>query len=97
MDPRVWERRQLLDTYYTFGCPSGEPTFRYSLLDGVKDGYLVNPIVVDARTEVTTELLSEQGYSMVVINNEGDVGEQTFFQKDFEKKFFSEKTNLTFC
>lgn len=45
-DPRAWERRQLLDTYKTFGCESGEPTFRYSLIDGVNDPdgpYLVNP------------------------------------------------------
>jgi len=96
-DPRAWERRQLLDTYTTFGCPSGEPTFRYSLLDGVKDGYLVNPIVADARTEITTELLSEKGYSLMVENEEGMEEEQTFFQKDFEKKFFSEKTNQIFC
>lgn len=96
MDPRMWERRQLLDTYITFGCPSGVPTFRYSLLDGVKDGYLVNPVVVDARTEVTTELLSEKGYSTVVRNDE-DEEEVTFYFTDFEKKFFSEKTNRTFC
>ena len=29
----------MLDTYTIFGCDSGEPTFRYSLEDGVKDGY----------------------------------------------------------
>lgn len=97
MDPRKWERRQLLDTYKTFGCASGEPTFRYSLLDGVKDGYLVNPVIVDARTDITTELLSEKGYSMIVENEEGTEEEQTFFQKDFEKKFFSDKTNLILC
>jgi len=34
-DPRALERRLLLDTYRTFGCESGQPTFRYSLLDGV--------------------------------------------------------------
>ncbi|MFA4990850.1 MAG: DEAD/DEAH box helicase family protein [Candidatus Paceibacterota bacterium] len=96
-DPRAWERRQLLDTYTTFGCPSGEPTFRYSLLDGVKDGYLVNPIVADARTEITTELLSEKGYSLIVENEEGTEEKHTFFQKDFERKFFSEKTNQIFC
>ena len=49
-DPREVERRLLLDTYRTFGSENGQPTFRYSLLDGVKDGYLVNPTVVDART-----------------------------------------------
>jgi len=38
-DPRDWERRQLLDTYKTFGCESSEPTFRYSLIDGVREGY----------------------------------------------------------
>lgn len=96
-DPRAWERRQLLDTYTTFGCPSGEPTFRYSLLDGVKDNYLVNPVVADARTEITTELLSEKGYSLMLENEEGVEEEQTFFQRDFERKFFSEKTNQIFC
>ncbi len=95
-DPRAWERRQLLDTYTTFGCSNGEPTFRYSLLDGVKDGFLINPIVSDARTDITAELLSEKGYSIMVENEEGEETEETFFQRDFEKKFFSEKTNRVF-
>jgi len=96
-DPRAWELRQLLDTYTTFGCTSNEPTFRYSLIDGVKDGYLVNPFVVDARTEVTTELLSEKGYSLMVENEEGGEEERTYFNTQFEKNFFSIKTNSTFC
>src|SRR3989344_5740293 len=96
-DPRAWERRQLLDTYQTFGCETGEPTFRYTLLDGVKEGYLVNPIVADARTEITTELLSENGYAMMVEDEEGKEEEQTFFHTDFERKFFSDKTNQIFC
>jgi len=70
-DPRAWERRQLLDTYTTFGCENGEPTFRYSLLDGVKDGFLVNPVVADARTEITTQLLSDEGYSLLIDTEEG--------------------------
>jgi len=96
-DPREWERRQLLDTYKTFGCESGNPTFRYSLIDGVKDGYLVNPIVVDARTDITTELLSEKGYSVMVETEEGNEEEMLFFQRDFEKKFYSDETNRVFC
>src|SRR3990167_7703575 len=96
-DPRAWERRQLLDTYTTFGCENGEPTSRYSLLEGVKDGYLVNPVVADARTEITTELLSEKGYALMVENEEGKEEEQTFYRTDFEKKFFSDKTNQIFC
>lgn len=70
-DPRAWERRQMLDTYTTFGCKDGEPTFRYSLLDGVKDGFLINPTVVDARTDITAELLSEKGYAVMVEKEEG--------------------------
>jgi type I restriction enzyme R subunit len=96
-DPREWERRQLLDTYKTFGCASGIPTFRYSLIDGVKDGYLLNPVVVDARTEITTELLADEGYSVMQENEDGELVEQTFFGKDFEKKFFSDETNRVFC
>lgn len=97
MTQRAWERRQLLDTYKTFGCESGEPTFRYSLVDGVRDGFLVNPIVVDARTDITTKLLSDEGYAVITKNEEGEDEEKTFFQKDFERKFFSDETNLVFC
>ncbi len=96
-DQRAWERRQLLDTYTTFGCTDGEPTFRYSLLEGVQEGYLINPIISDARTDITTELLSEKGYAVIAQNQDGEDVEETFFQKDFEKKFFSEKTNHVFC
>lgn len=96
-DPREWERRQLLDTYKTFGCESGTPTFRYSLIDGVRDGYLLNPVVVDARTEITTELLADEGYSVMQENEDGELVEQKFFGKDFEKKFFSDETNHIFC
>ncbi|MBU4198624.1 MAG: DEAD/DEAH box helicase family protein [Verrucomicrobia bacterium] len=96
-DPRAWERRQLLDTYKTFGCESGAPTFRYSLMEGVREGYLLNPVVVDARTEITTELLSEKGYAVMQENEDGEMVEQSFFGKDFEKKFFSDETNRVFC
>ena len=65
-DPREAERRLLMDTYRTFGCESGQPTFRYSLLDGVRDGFLINPTVVDARTEVTTPAPVRRGLCGVV-------------------------------
>lgn len=86
-DPREAERRLLLDTYRTFGCESGQPTFRYSLLDGVKDGYLVSPTVVDARTEITTDLLSEQGFVVSVTDDTGEDQEEAFRQREFEKRF----------
>jgi type I restriction enzyme R subunit len=96
-DPREAERRLLLDTYRTFGCESGQPTFRYSLLDGVREGYLINPLVVDARTDITTQLLSDEGYAVIDATAEGDAAQESFFQKDFEKKFYSEATNRLFC
>ena len=96
-DPREFERRLLLDTYRTFGCEDGQPTFRYTLIDGVNEGFLINPKVIDARTEITTQLLSDEGYAVVVPDEEGNNEETSFYQRDFEKKFFSEKTNAVFC
>lgn len=95
-DPRAWEKRQLLDSYKTFGCESGEPTYRYSLLNGVKDGYLINPTVVDARTDITTQLLADEGYAVINQTEEAEEQEEIFFAKDFERKFFSEETNRIF-
>jgi type I restriction enzyme, R subunit len=96
-DPREAERRLLLDTYRTFGCESGQPTFRYSLLDGVREGFLINPVVVDARTDITTQLLSDKGYAVAASAAEDGGEQESFFHKDFEKKFFSEATNRIFC
>ncbi len=95
-DPRELERRILLDTYRTFGCEGGQPTFRYSLLEGVHDKFLINPKVVDARTDVTTQLLADEGYSVILETEEGEQ-EDSYFQRDFERKFFSDPTNYTFC
>ena len=96
-DPREFERRLMLDTYRTFGCDDGQPTFRYSLLDGVKDGFLINPTVVDARSEVTTQLLSDDGFVVAFKDDEGDDHDEAFKQRQFEKQFFSPATNQLFC
>jgi type I restriction enzyme R subunit len=95
-DSKLFEARQLKDTYRTFGCDDGIPTYRYSLLNGVKDECLINPTLIDARTEITTEILSEQGYS-VRKQIEGEDVDETFFGKDFERKFFNEETNIAIC
>jgi type I restriction enzyme R subunit len=98
-DPREFERRLLLDTYQTFGCPDGNPTFRFSLLDAVRHNppYLCNPITLDARTEITTQMLSDDGYSVTMPGEEGgDEQEVVFGKKDYERKFFSDETNLSF-
>jgi type I restriction enzyme R subunit len=96
-DPREAERRLLLDTYRTFGCENSQPTFRYSLLDGVKEGYLVNPTVVDARTEITTELLSADGFIVSFTDDTGEDQQEAFKQREFEKRFFADATNQLFC
>ncbi|MCO6409484.1 DEAD/DEAH box helicase family protein [Hoeflea alexandrii] len=96
-DPRESERRMMLDTYKTFGCESGDPTYRYSLLDGVRDGFLINPYVVDARTGVTTQLLSEEGFTVETTAEDGTELKEAFAGRDFEKRFFAEATNQVFC
>ena len=97
-DPREYERRLLLDTYRTFGCDDGQPTFRYSLVDAVnhKPPYLVNPIALDARTEITTQILSDEGYAVKIADESGQETELTFGKRDYERKFFSDETNLSF-
>jgi type I restriction enzyme R subunit len=96
-DPREAERRLLLDTYRTFGCENSQPTYRYSLLDGVKEGYLINPTVVDARTEITTELLSDEGFVVSFTDDAGEDQQEAFKQREFEKRFFADATNHLFC
>ncbi|MDP2853195.1 MAG: DEAD/DEAH box helicase family protein [Smithellaceae bacterium] len=96
-DPREAERRLLLDTYRTFGCENSQPTYRYSLLDGVKEGFLISPTVVDARTEITTELLSEEGFIVSFTDDAGEDQQEAFKQREFEKRFFADATNQLFC
>lgn len=96
-DPREAERRMMLDTYRIFGCESGDPTFRYSLLDGVREGFLINPYVVDARTGVTTQLLSDEGFTIETTAEDGTEIKEAFGGRDFEKRFFAEATNRAFC
>ena len=98
-DPREYERRLLLDTYRTFGSDDGKPTFRYTLLDAVQHvpPYLCNPVTLDARTDITTQMLSDEGYTVTVpANEDGQEQELVFGKKDYERKFFSDETNLSF-
>jgi type I restriction enzyme, R subunit len=98
-DPREFEKRLLLDTYRTFGCPDGKPTFRFSLLDAVQHEppYLCNPVALDARTDITTQMLSDEGYAVTLPPSEdGQEQEVAFGKKDYERKFFSDETNLSF-
>jgi type I restriction enzyme R subunit len=98
-DPREYERRLLLDTYRTFGSADGRPTFRYSLVDAVQHAppYLVNPVTFDARTEITTKMLSDEGYVVkITADEDGQETELVFTKQAYERKFFSDETNLSF-
>lgn len=99
-DPKNLERRELNDTYITFGCSDGTPTFKYDLLKGVKENYLVNPSIVDARTDITTKLLSEGGLLKKIIkkyDGKEIEEERIFYHTDYEKSFFSENSNYEIC
>ena len=104
-DPREIERRQFLDTYSIFGCTPGNPTFSYTLNDGVRDKILINPTIVDARTDITTQLLSEKGLIIntndtdieILVKDESGNKNKIFTEKGYEKKFFSDATNEVLC
>ena len=94
---REFERRLLIDTYKTFGCEPAHPTFSYDLEKGANDGYLIKPTLVDARTEITTQLLSDEGFSVRFTDDSGTEVSETFKQKDYERKVFNEETNIAMC
>ena len=100
------ERRELFDTYMIFDCATYnqisdsydyEPTYKYDLISGVKDGYLLMPLVIDARTEKTTKILSEEGLDFVDTDDDGNEIIQNIKRSDFEHNFFNDKTNLEMC
>lgn len=95
-DPRKLEKRILLSTYETFGCKSGEPTFRFDLKEAVshKPPYLVNPVIFDKRSDKTDQMLSEQGWTDAFVDETtGQQVEETFKIRQLEKRVFSEALN----
>ena len=88
-NPAALEARTLRDTYATFGCENTPPTYRYDLKSGARDGFLVTPKIYDARTEITTQLLSETGAAFQHVNPEtGDTDDLVFHRRDYERKLF---------
>ena len=57
----------------------------------------MSPTVVDARSEVTTKLLSESGFVVEFKDEEGENKKEAYKQREFEKRFFSDATNQLFC
>ena len=63
----------------------------------MKEGFLINPTVVDARTEITTTLLSEDGFVVSFTDDAGEDHQQAFKQSEFERRFFADATNQLLC
>src|SRR5674476_166290 len=94
-NPKALEARQLRDTYNYFGCSPGVPTFRYDIIDAVKDPegpFLCLPKIFDIRSDITTKALAENGWAVVV--NEQD---ENFKIKDLERKVFTPGRNRVMC
>ncbi|MCW1948848.1 MAG: DEAD/DEAH box helicase family protein [Candidatus Shapirobacteria bacterium] len=87
-DPRAVELRIQKDTYKYFDCESGQATFRYTIQDGVKEGYLVPGKLHKMTSDITQQALSEQG-----LVGEGDYENENYKITDLEKKVFIPKRN----
>lgn len=94
-NPKGLEARQLRDTYHYFGCKPGFPTYRYDIIDAVKDPegpFLCLPKIIDVRSDITTKALAEKGWAVVV--NEQD---ENFKIQDLERKIFTPARNRLMC
>jgi len=94
-NPKALEIRLLRDTYNYFGCKPGFPTFRYDIIDAVKDPegpFLCLPKILDLRSDITTKSLDESGWA-VVVNEQ----EENFKIQDLERKIFTPARNRVMC
>jgi type I restriction enzyme R subunit len=94
-NPKALEARQLRDTYHYFGCEPGLPTFRYDIIDAAKDPegpFLCTPKIYDIRSEITTKALEQNGWT-VMVNEQ----EENFKIRDLERKIFTPPRNRVMC
>jgi type I restriction enzyme R subunit len=94
-NPKALEARFLRDTYHYFGCEPGNPTFRYDIIDAVKDPegpFLCRPKIIDIRSDITTQALDDKGWA-VTINEE----EENYKVRDLERKIFTPARNMVMC
>lgn len=87
-DPRALDARIQRDTYKYFGCPQGQATYRYTIQDGVDDGFLIKPSLHKMTSVLTQEALSEEG-----IKGEGDYEDENYKIAELEKKVFVPERN----
>ena len=92
------EARSLRDTYFAFGLTPGAPTFEYTMKQAAGDGYLVMPHALDVRTDVTAQLMSDEGFQVTVEDYEtGEDVDLEFHEKDYGRTFLSPDTNREFA
>jgi type I restriction enzyme R subunit len=90
-DPRALERRIQRDTYRYFGCNDGTPTYRYTIQDGSKDGFLIEPVYRKANTSLTYQALSNEGITKL---DDVELEEGTSLKiRDLERKVYFPKRN----
>jgi type I restriction enzyme, R subunit len=94
-NPKALEARFLRDTYHYFGCEPGNPTFRYDIIEAVKDPegpFLCRPKIIDIRSDITTQSLEDTGWA-VTINEQ----EENYKVQDLERKVFTPARNRLMC
>jgi len=94
-NPKALEARQLRDTYHYFGCEPGVPTYRYDILDAVRDPdgpFLCMPKIYDIRSDITTRALAEHGWTVTI-----DEREESFKVQNLERRIFTPERNRLMC
>ncbi len=91
-DPLKLEYRYARDTYKHFGCDISTPTFRYTIQDGVKDGYLVAPRIARMVSIITKEAASEVGWQVEI-----DGENYTYKISQIEKRVMVPRRNELIC
>jgi type I restriction enzyme R subunit len=94
-NPKALEARMLRDTYQYFGCEPGFPTYRYDVIDAVKDPegpFLCLPKIFDLRSDITTQALDESGWCVTI-----DEQEENYKIQDLERKIFTPARNQVMC
>lgn len=91
-NPLKLEYRFARDTYKHFGCEMSTPTFRYTIQDGVKDGFLVAPRIARMVSVITKEAVSEDGWNIEI-----DGEDYTYKISQLEKKVLIPKRNELIC
>jgi len=91
-DPLKLEYRFARDTYKHFGCDISTPTFRYTIQDGVRDGFLVKPRIARMVSLITKQAVSEEGWKIEI-----DGEDYTYRISQLEKQVLIPRRNELIC